>query len=176
MKTRKKKHYLQLAHHARETCILSKVIDKDIMKLDCDTLEKIIQFFGGRLIKGSVSYFKKKNDDEFEICLGEDVNTDERSITVLKGLGCAFAIFYRLKIYTPIRLKDEYFITDFPYPQELLGVYLFSKEFLMPENLYNQSLLKNKDNYEEVAQDFDTGYELVLSRRNDLVNIVHSSF
>ena len=53
------------------------------------------------------------------------------------------------------------------------GMDVFAREFLMPENLYDQSMVENmteegRFDCIEMAKDFGTGYMKVLTRGEDL--------
>ena len=51
-----------------------------VSKLDFETLQKIVNFFGGKLFKDDKidSYYKcNQYDSQFDICIGNDINDEE---------------------------------------------------------------------------------------------------
>lgn len=69
----------KIAINARKACVEVRIIDDNVKKLDFETLQKIVNFFGGQLLKDDKinSYYKcKLNESQFDICIGNDINEE----------------------------------------------------------------------------------------------------
>lgn len=162
----------RVAITARKHCIDNKVIDENTKILNFETLKKIINIFGGNLLKNenTYSYYKHKNLS-FDICIGNDVKDTDESLTILMALGIAFFDNEKLSEGCEINIsEDRIYDNDIISLNKLLW---FSREFLMPEKLYDESMIDNmtesgKFDCIGIAEDFGTGYMKVLARGEDL--------
>lgn len=169
---RKKYYASKIAISARKLCVDKKVIDENTKTLNFETLQKIVNIFGGNLFKNgnSPSYYKHKNSS-FDICIGNDVKLEDESLTILMALGIAFFDFEKLSEGCEINIsEDKIYDNSVISINEMLW---FSREFLMPEKLYDESMIENmtKDGKFDcigIAEDFGTDYMKVLARGEDL--------
>lgn len=174
MSTRSEKYYYEkLAKTSRELCIDKNIIKEDTTSLDFVTLQKITNFTGGKLFKDneSFSYFKKLENDSFEVCIGNDIKDDEISLTTLKALALPFYKFKEIENGRVIKLEEVDFISSYPYDSSMPEY--FARAFLMPENLYDKVLVNNMTNESkfdiiEVAKEFGIHYMDALARGEDL--------
>ena len=164
---------IKMAEYARRSCVNNAIIDDDTMCLDFETLKKIVNHFGGNLFKNvnNYSYYVK---GKFDICIGNDIKSEDESITILIALGIAF-------FGTPdlnnkeikINDSDSTLINSLHNTEVLSYCCWFSRAFLMPEKLYDKCMVKNttKDGKFDcigMSKDFNTGYMKVLTRGEDL--------
>ena len=176
--TKSEQYYAsKVAIAARKRCVDGEIINENIRKINFKTLQNIVNNFGGRLFKdeNSNSYFKINEDGtSFDICIGNDIKEEDKSITVLTALGLTFFDGEKLNDNSIINISEDGLLNalkehEISYDKILL----FAREFLMPENLYDQSMVENmtkdgKFDCIEMAKDFGTGYMKVLTRGEDL--------
>lgn len=167
----------KIAIDARTCCIDNNIIHENTRKLDFETLQNIVNNFGGNLFKdeNSCSYYRHINkSSSFEICIGNDVISEDESITILTALGISFFDINKLLDNCVIYIaEDRLHEAIVKYGISYNEILWFSKEFLMPENLYDESMVEHitadgKFDCIEISKDFDTGYMKVLSRGEDL--------
>ena len=169
---RKQYYASKIAITARKLCVDNKVLDENSKSLSFETLQKIVNFFGGNLFKdeNNHSYYKHKKSG-FDICVGNDVKTEDESLTILTALAIPF--------FDNDKLPDDYVIyisDDKIYDDDKISIneiLWFSREFLMPENLYDNAMINNMTKTGEfdcigIANDFNTDYMKVLARGADL--------
>lgn len=169
---RKQYYASKIAISARKLCVDNKVMDENTKNLNFETLQKIVNIFGGNLFKNedSYSYYKHKNSS-FDICIGNDVKAEDETLTILMALGIAFFDYEKLSDGYEFNIaEDKIYDNDVISINEILW---FSREFLMPEKLYDESMIKNMVNGGKfdcigIAEDFGTGYMKVLARGEDL--------
>ncbi len=169
---RKKYYASRMAISARKFCVDNKVIDENTKNLNFEALQKIVNIFGGNLFKNenSYSYYKQKNSG-FDICIGNDVKVKDESLTILMALAIAFFDYEKLSDDCEINISE-----DRIYDNHVISIdeiLWFSREFLMPEKLYDESMIENMTKGGEfdcigIANDFGTDYMKVLARGNDL--------
>ncbi len=152
------------------------IINSDTKKLDYNVLSYMINMYEGHLSfnNNHVSYFQKKKDGTFDINISDDIAQEDKIITLLQGIAIRLFAFDNLSCYRIIRFRYYNFINDFKYrnKEDLLAIYLFAREFLMPRELFDDSIEDNigDDNlcdYRKVAIDFNTSYQKVLARKED---------
>ena len=169
---RKQYYASKIAISARKLCVDNKVMDENTKNLNFETLQKIVNIFGGNLFKNEdrYSYYKHKNSS-FDICIGNDVKAEDETLTILMALGIAFFDYEKLSDGYEFNIaEDKIYDNDVISINEILW---FSREFLMPEKLYDESMIKNmvdggKFDCIGIAEDFGTGYMKVLARGEDL--------
>lgn len=176
--TKSEQYYVsKVAMAARKRCVEGEIIDKNIRKINFETLQNIVNNFGGRLFNNENcdSYFKLNEEcTSFDICIGNDIKEEDQSITVLTALGLTFFDGERLSDNSIINISEDGLIDALKeYGISYDKILLFAREFLMPENLYDQSMVENttkdgKFDCIEMAKDFGTGYMKVLTRGEDL--------
>lgn len=174
MSTRSEEYYYEkLARELRKRCVDNNIIKEDTTSLDFTTLQKTTKFVGGRLFKNNefFSYFKKIENDKFEVCIGNDIEEDEISITVLKAIAIPFYKFKEIENERVIKLEEFDLISSYPYDSSMLEY--FAQAFLMPEELYDKALVDNmtkesKFDIIEVAKEFGINYMEVLARGEHL--------
>ena len=176
--TKSEQYYVsKVANLSRKRCVDSEVIDENARKLEFETLKNIVNYFGGNLFKdkNSNSYFKIiNNGTSFDICIGNDIKKEDESITILTALGIPFFDGDKLTDDFMINISDNGLIQALKkYGISYDKILLFARGFLMPENLYDKSMVENTTNDGkfdciEMAKDFGTGYMKVLTRGEDL--------
>ena len=154
------------AEKARMLCVIKDVIKVDSTYLTGENLNKIIEFFGGKLStqKGRNDFFK--DSDGFRIYCDSD--DEDYTLNVLAGLGIAF--FYKEKMKANDEIKnfpknyDNYFMLDI--------TSRFAREFLMPRSDFEDAIIKYSDggecNVTEVANEYKINELAVLSRGKEL--------
>ena len=176
--TKSEQYYAsKMAIAARKSCVDGELIDENTRKIDFETLQNIVNNFGGRLFKdeNSNSYFKITEDGtSFVICIGNDIKEEDKSITILTALGIPFFDKDKLPDNSIIKIS-EFGLSEAvsKYDLSYYEILHFAREFLMPENLYDQSMVENmteegRFDCIEMAKDFGTGYMKVLTRGEDL--------
>ena len=176
--TKSEQYYAsKMAIAARKSCVDGELIDENTRKIDFETLQNIVNNFGGKLFENESSYSYYKHIDKtpnFEICIGNDIKKEDKSITVLTALGIPFFDKDKLPDNCTIKLS-EFGLSEAvsKYDLSYYEILHFAREFLMPENLYDQSMVENmteegKFDCIEMAKDFGTGYMKVLTRGEDL--------
>lgn len=174
MLTRSQKYYYEkLARETRKRCVDNNIIKEDTTNLDFTSLQEITKFVGGRLFKNNefFSYFKKIENDSFEICIGYDIKEDEISLTVLKAIAILFYKYDKIENERVIKLEEFDFIFSYPYDSSMLEY--FARAFLMPEELYDIALVNNLTNNSKVdiigvAKGFGIDFMYVLLRGKEL--------
>ncbi len=161
---------MKAAKKTRELCIENHIILEKTKEISLQQFSQIVNLFSGDLIISdeSLSYFKMNENKKFTILIGSDVEMKDRSLTILEALGLVF--LEDIKEGQIIYLKELY--NTIPNPDRLYGVETFAREFLMPENLFDESLISNNTEKGfdclKVAEDFNTNYMKVLARGEDL--------
>ena len=182
--TKSEQYYAsKLAIAARKSCVDAGILEENDKKLDIDRLSKIVYHFGGLLgiDKESNPYIVKYSNKSFDIVLGNQFQTEEDwPLIVLRGLGIIFLGNDNIINDKTIRIDDRCVSNDLAAATEnvdfsflIQGMDVFAREFLMPENLYDQSMVENmtsdgKFDCIEMAKDFGAGYMKVLTRGEDL--------
>ena len=162
----------KIAITLRKHCIDNKLLDEKTKSLSFEILQRIVNYCGGNLFenKNNLSYYKHKKSS-FDICIGNDVKTEDRSLTILAAIA--------IKLFDGDKLPDNYviYISDDKICNNdkisINKILWFSREFLMPEGLYDDAMIDNmtKDGKFDcigIANDFGTDYMKVLARGTDL--------
>lgn len=166
---------IMCARDMRTKCMEEGIIKVDTKKINYDILSKLVNMYNGQLTANNnyISYFQKQPEDSFVINIADDIIDEEKVITVLQGLGIRIFSFNLLTPENIIRLDNYDFTRDIRDKNELAAIYLFAREFLMPRELFEDSIEDNigDDNicdYKKVAIDFNTSHQKVLIRKNDM--------
>lgn len=166
---------IMCAREMRNKCMKEGIIKIDTKKIDYDVLSKLVNTYNGILTDNNnyISYFQKQSDNSFIINIADDIVDEEKIITVLQGLGIKIFSFNDLTPENIIRLDNYDFTRDIKNKDKLAAIYLFAREFLMPRELFEDSIEDNigDDNicdYKKVAIDFNTSHQKVLIRKNDM--------
>ena len=162
---------IMCARDMRKRIISDGIIDEDTKKIDYNVLTYVVNMNGGNIFfdNNHISYFQKKKDGSFDINISNDIAEEDKIITILQGIAVRLFAFDNLSCDKIIRFKDYNFVNDFKYrsKEDLMAIYLFAREFLMPRELFKDSIEYNIGDLKKVAVDFNTSYQKVLARKED---------
>lgn len=168
-------YYMCVGEKTRNLCERLEVITHEQKQINIEDLKNIIKLFGGELLIENIpdTYIKKENDS-FNIYTNYS-SSEYASLNILMALGVAFFELDKMKDNEIIEINEarvQSATFDFPIGAEK-GISVFAREFLMPQKLFENSLVNNqtKDGFYEckkVAREFNTPYMKVLTRGKDL--------